>query len=127
MDRSKLASGRTRLTDSGGEPTMSTLKAPAAFITSDDRGRAILAGTTIKVVEIALDHLANGWSPEEIYLQHGRRLSMAQIHAALSYYYEHQAEFDAEIERQVHEAEEFRSQQGESPFVRRMRRLGKLP
>jgi hypothetical protein len=34
-----------------------------------------------------LDKLAYGWSPEEIHFQHPA-LSLAQIHAALSYYYE---------------------------------------
>jgi hypothetical protein len=36
---------------------------------------------------------------------------MAQIHAALAYYYEHQAELDAEIERQCREVEALRAQQ----------------
>jgi len=35
---------------------------------------------------------------------------MAQIHAALSYYYEHQAEVDADIERRNRYAEEMRTQ-----------------
>lgn len=106
---------------------MATLKTPSMFISFNEQGRAILAGTTIKIIEVALDHLAHGWSPDEIYYQHYRTLSMAQIHAALSYYYEHQAEFDTEIERQVHEAEALRRAAGESPFVRRLRESGRLP
>jgi uncharacterized protein (DUF433 family) len=105
---------------------MPTVKAPSTFIAFDDKGRAILAGTTTKVIEIALDHLANGWSPEEIYFQHYRMFSLAQIYAALSYYHEHQAEFDAEIERQVREVEKLRAEAGESPFVKRMRAAGRL-
>lgn len=35
-------------------------------------------------------------SPEEIHFQHPR-LSLAQIHGALTYYYEHQADLDARI------------------------------
>jgi uncharacterized protein (DUF433 family) len=105
---------------------MSTFNAPSIFIDSDAKGRPILAGTTTKVIEIALDHIANGWSPDEIRRQHYNSFSLAQIYAALSYYYEHQAEFDAEIERQVREYEERLRDQGEAPFVKRMRAIGRL-
>ncbi len=30
----------------------------------------MIAGTTLKVVELVLDHLAYGWSPEELHFQH---------------------------------------------------------
>ena len=76
---------------------MPTLKAPANYIAFDDKGRAILAGTTIKIIELALNHLAHGWSAEEIFFQHGRRFSLAQIYAALAYYFENQEVFDEEI------------------------------
>jgi hypothetical protein len=42
---------------------------------------------------------------------------MAQIHAALAYYYEHQAEVDADIERRNRYVEELRAQQ-KNPFTR---------
>ena len=105
---------------------MPTLKAPTNYIAFDDRGRAILAGTTIKIIELALNHLAHGWSAEEIFFQHGRRFSLAQIHAALAYYYENQTEYDAEIQQQLREVEELRRQAGESPFVKRLKAEGKI-
>ncbi len=70
----------------------------------DETGRAWLRGTQIKVIEVALDKIAYGWSPEEIHFQHPS-LSLSQIYAALAYYYEHQTEFDTEIVRQVNEAD----------------------
>ena len=54
----------------------------------DERGVAWLDDTNIKVVEVAMEQLAHGSSPEEIYEQHRGYLSLAQIHAALTYYYE---------------------------------------
>ncbi|MFO0950676.1 MAG: DUF433 domain-containing protein [Isosphaeraceae bacterium] len=105
---------------------MPALKTPTEFITFDDLGRAVLAGTNTKVIEIALDHSAHGWSPQEIYFQHYREISLAQIHAALSFYFEHQADFDAEIERQLREFEKARLESGESPFASRARQEGKL-
>ena len=105
---------------------MPATKAPSQFIELDESGRAFVAGTRVKVIEIALDQIANGWTPQEIYLQHAPTLSMAQIHAALSYYYENQTEYDAEIEQQVNEIEARRRDAGESPFAVRMRRLGRI-
>ena len=93
----------------------------------DESGVAWIAGTKTKVIEVVLDKLAYGWSTEEIYFQHYRQLSLAQIHAALSYYYDHQAEFDAEIKRQEQEVKELREKAGESPGRKRLSELGLLP
>lgn len=75
--------------------------------------------------EVALDLIAHGWSPEEIHFQHPH-LSLAQIHAALGYYYDHQAEMDGQIEHSTREVERLRAQAGESPLRKRLRDLGKL-
>jgi uncharacterized protein (DUF433 family) len=91
-----------------------------SHIALDDRGRPWIAGTKVKVIEVVLDHTADGFSPAEIHLQHPL-LSLAQIHAALSYYYDHQAELDAEIRRQVDEAQRLWEQNRDSPGTRRLR------
>jgi uncharacterized protein (DUF433 family) len=101
-------------------------KTATAHIRLDERGAAWVDDTNVKVIEVVLDKLAYGWSPEEIHFQHPD-LSMAQIHAALSYYYDHQAAFDAEIERQLREVEALRAQAEDSPVRQRLRSLGKLP
>jgi uncharacterized protein (DUF433 family) len=62
----------------------------------DERGVAWVSGTKVKVLEVALDKLAHESSPEEMRFQFPH-LSLAQIHAALSYYYDHQAELNAEM------------------------------
>jgi uncharacterized protein (DUF433 family) len=74
------------------KPVVSTL------IELDEQGVAWIIGTRVKVIEVALDKLAHGSSPEEMAFQYPH-LSLAQIHAALAYYYEHQGELDADIER----------------------------
>ena len=101
-------------------------KTTTAHIHLDDRGRAWIDDTNTKVIEVVLDKLATGASPEEIHFQHAH-LSMAQIHAALSYYYDHQVEFDAEIERQLQEFDALRAQVEDSPIRKRLRAMGKLP
>ena len=71
---------------------------PTTHVRLDKGGVAWVDDTKVKVVEVILDHLAYGYSPEEIHLQHPH-LSLAQVHAAFAYYYDHQAELDAELER----------------------------
>jgi uncharacterized protein (DUF433 family) len=101
-------------------------KTPATHIHLDEVGVAWIDDTNVKVIEVVLDKLAHGSSPEEIHFQHPD-LSLAQIHAALSYYYDHQQVLDATIEEQLREVEALRAQAGESPLRQRLRALGKLP
>ncbi len=103
---------------------------PEAVATShiwlDSEGRAWIDKTNVKVIEVVLDHLAYGWSPEEMHYQHPH-LSLAQIHAALAYYFDRQAEFDAQVEAGLRRAERMAGESKDSPLRQRLRRLGKLP
>ena len=80
----------------------------STHIEIDDKGVASIAGANTKVVEVVLDRLAYGWSPEEIHFQHPH-LSLAQIHSALAYYYDNQEKLDSEIEERGREAERLRA------------------
>lgn len=91
----------------------------------DERGVPWIDQTNTKVLEVALDMMAHGWSPEEIHFQHPH-LSLAQIHGALGYYYDHKDELDAQVERSLREANRLHVQAGESPIRKRLRELGKL-
>ena len=81
----------------------------ATKIDLDSRGIAWIGGTKVKVTEVVLDKIAYGWSPEEIHFQHPH-LSLAQIHGALTYYYENQAELDAQIRRGAEESSKLSSE-----------------
>ena len=59
-------------------------------------GKAIIAGTRIKVTQIAVEYERLGWTPDQIIDAHPH-LTLAQVHDALSYNYENQAELDAEL------------------------------
>ena len=85
----------------------------------DDLGVAWIRGTQVKVIEVALDKLAHGSSPEEMHFQYPH-LSLAQIHATLSYYYDHQLELDAEIQRRWLAVNEMAAQAANSPLRQRM-------
>lgn len=73
---------------------------PITHIRRDERGVAWVAETNTKVIEVAMDHVAYGWDAEEIHAAH-THLSLAHIHAALSYYHDHKQEFDAQMQRQL--------------------------
>jgi uncharacterized protein (DUF433 family) len=92
----------------------------------DDRGVAWIGDTNVKVLEVALELLAHGCRPEEIQEQHQGHLTLAQIYAALAWYYAHREEMDADIQRQVQHFDQLRSQTLDSPGRQRLRRLGKL-
>lgn len=93
---------------------------------TDADGRAWIDQTNVKVIEVVLDHLAYGWSAEEMHHQHPH-LSLAQIHAALAYYFDHQAAFDQQVEAGLQQSERLASASNDSPLRQRLRRLGKLP
>jgi uncharacterized protein (DUF433 family) len=96
-----------------------------AHIWLDDRGVAWIDQTNVKVIEVVLDKLAHGSSPEEMHFQYPH-LSLSQIYAALAYYHDHQTEMDAQIERGAREYERLKSQAGETPLQKRLKELGKL-
>jgi uncharacterized protein (DUF433 family) len=74
-------------------------------IVLNEEGRPIIAGTTMKVVELVLDHKAYALSPEELHLQHPH-LSLGQIHSVLAYYWDHQEEIEQEIKRGLQQVDE---------------------
>lgn len=90
----------------------------------DDGGVAWIEGTRVKVIEVVLDKLAHGSSPEEIHFQYPH-LSLAQIHAALAYYYDHQVQLDQEIERGWQEVNAMAAEAAESPLQKRLRELSR--
>ena len=91
----------------------------------DDRGMARIVGHRTKVIQIVMDKRANNWSPEEIHAQYAQ-LSLAQIHAAFAYYYDHQADLDAQIDADHKAAEQARQQAGPSDVAKKLRATGKL-
>lgn len=104
-----------------------TSAAPSSHIHLDDRGVAWIDNTNIKVIEVAAEYVAHGDSPEEMCAQHWGTLSLGQIYAALSYYFDHQAAFDAELDRQLDNYRQRRAQSLDSPGRRRLRAMGLLP
>lgn len=71
-------------------------------------GRPCVAGTGVTVRRIAVLHNM-GETPEEVAANFGH-LSLAQVHAALTYYYANKAEIDADLEAEEREYDELAKQ-----------------
>ncbi len=56
----------------------------------------MIAGTRIRVVDIAIEYEYMNCSPDDIITAHPH-LRLEQVHDVLSYYYEHQPEIDKKI------------------------------
>jgi hypothetical protein len=79
----------------------------------------------VRVAQIVMDYLAHGWSPDEMCRQH-LYLTLAEAHAAMAYYFDHQAEIDQEIGAELEQAEQFQSS-GQVPTVLNRLRLRGRP
>ena len=79
----------------------------------------------IRVAQIIMDYLAYGWSVEEICRQH-LYLTLAEAHAAMTYYFDHQEEIEQEIQQEWQQFQEDMSQSERSPFYSRMKAKGLL-
>jgi len=86
-------------------------------------GKPCVAGTRIRVWDIHVWHNLRGQSPEQI-ISDFPQLSLADVHAALAYYFDHREE----IQRQAQEDDEFvarmKREQGVTKFDLLKQRLG---
>ena len=60
-------------------------------------GAPVIRGSRFPVRSVVVYVLRQGKTPEEI-VREWPHLSLAQVHGALAYYYDHQAEIDADLE-----------------------------
>lgn len=69
-------------------------------------GRPYLIGTTLTVADIAIVKIYHQQDADGIAAWFG--ITLPQVYAALAYYYDHQAEMDEQIHRQIRYAEELK-------------------
>jgi len=62
-----------------------TTATTSSLVSLHENGVPVIAGPTMKVVELVMAQMAYGCSPEELHFQHPY-LSMSQIHSAQGYY-----------------------------------------
>jgi uncharacterized protein (DUF433 family) len=71
---------------------------PLNFIEIDSAGLAVVAGKGVPVGKLLMDKWAYDLDAETL-VKKWPQLSLAEVHAALAYYYSHQEEVDGQIER----------------------------
>jgi uncharacterized protein (DUF433 family) len=91
----------------------------------DEQGVPWIDGANTKVVELVEEVKAHGWSPEELAYQHPH-LTLGQVHSALAYYWDHQEEVEADLERREAQVEEIRREVGEHPLIGKLRAQGQI-
>ncbi|HZF07446.1 MAG TPA: DUF433 domain-containing protein [Thermoanaerobaculia bacterium] len=82
---------------------------PIESVVSDPEtrgGQPVLAGTTLRVSDLAAYHTLAGLTPDQLSVQFD--LGLSQVHAALAYYYRYKAAVDAEIRANSDQAEFWR-------------------
>lgn len=84
-------------------------------------GRPRIAGTRISVSDIAIMHLKLGEALPQIAGTYG--LSLAAVHAAMAFYFDHREEIDRRIAEDEEFAEAFR-QNHRSPLQEKLRAIG---
>ena len=85
--------------------------------------RTFIAGTRIGVQFLYVEHELMGRSPDEIVAAYPH-LTLAQVHAALSYCYDHLDEMRREYQEDLAFVEEHRRKQGPGPLAKKLRSDG---
>jgi uncharacterized protein (DUF433 family) len=73
-------------------------------------GKPHILGHRVKVKHVAVWHEGMGMSPAQIVAEHPT-ITLAQVHSALAYYYDHREEIQAEIAEEEREFEALRAGQ----------------
>jgi uncharacterized protein (DUF433 family) len=95
---------------------MITLEYPHV-IRAEDGTPCLERHPRIRIAQLAADHIGYGWSAEEIVRQYPH-LNLAEVHAALGFYYDHREEIDAELD---HEVQTIDAASADSPSKLRVR------
>ena len=81
---------------------MRSLRAIPAIATAyehlsfDDEGDPIFAETRFKALHLIREHVAYGWSAEELAVNHPQ-LSLGQVYAALAWYADHRVQVEEKL------------------------------
>jgi uncharacterized protein (DUF433 family) len=104
------------------EVLMQAVETRYEHIVLNEANVPMIEGTSLKVVELIVEQMAYGWSPEELHFQHPY-LSLGQAYSALAYCWDHQEQIDKDIERRLEFVDTVRSTAGRSPLVDRVKFL----
>jgi uncharacterized protein (DUF433 family) len=92
-------------------------------IVLDENSTPVIAGTTMKVIELVVEKIAHGWSAEELHFQHPY-LTLGQVYSALAYYADHKAEIEKDIEERLEQSMSLAKELLVSPLIERLKSKG---
>ena len=73
-----------------------------------------------RVAMIVADYLWRGWSAEEIVRQYPH-LTLAEVHAALTYYFDHREEIETELSAEYRDTEAWKQAHSTPAFLARLK------
>jgi uncharacterized protein (DUF433 family) len=85
----------------------------------DPKGVLWLDDSGYRVIDLVSEHLAHGWGAEVLQENHPD-LSLAQIHAALAWFYDHEKQMLREIDLREKRATKMLAEIGESTLQKRL-------
>lgn len=85
-------------------------------ITHNNHGIPHIDATRHRVVDIAADYIAHGYGAAQIVEQYSD-LTLAQVHAAFAYYFDHQDEIDTALVESYRQTEQLRKAQKLHPKI----------
>ncbi len=86
----------------------------------NEKKQLVIKGTRIKLLQLVLDKIAYGWSPEELQFQHPE-LTLGQVYSGLAYYADHQEELEQQIQEQLEQIEKLRKTIKRPSFARKIK------
>jgi len=102
---------------------MAAVETRYEHVTLDEERVPVITGTRTKVVELVVEQMAYGWSPDELHFQHPH-LALGQIYSALAYYWDHKEELDRDIERRQVLADQMQRAAAPSALRERLKAQG---
>ena len=103
--------------------SLTVAKTKYEHVVLDEKDVPIVAGTTMKVIELVLEKTAYGWSPEELHFQHPY-LGLGQIYSALAYYWDHKEALDRDIEERLKLVNQIQKASKRTPLEDRLKSKG---
>ena len=100
---------------------METTSTEYKHIGIDTKGVARIGGTRSRVIDVAMETNAWGYSPKDICRQNPH-LTLGQVHSALAFYYDHKEKLDAEIERRRQRVNQIREETEDTELHERLRK-----
>ncbi len=99
---------------------MSVIETSYEHIVLNEKKQLVIKGTRVKLLQLVLDKIAYGWSPEELQFQHPE-LTLGQVYSALAYYVDHQQELNNEIETQLKDMERLKKSMKPGSFAKKIK------